>query len=1085
MSFVLDGFLTVLLFRILYACVSRTFLFVADAIFCVGVRIQLIDIVPIPNNSHREDVAVATSDSSTTLQETVSTVLGHKFVTSLTPLTISLDALLTSSSSQQQQHQQTWGNTTTLTAKETRTTCTTSSSPPPLDYSSSCSSSSSSAPIFSITGLISKNPQGASLPRTINYFCINGRPVDLPNVNNVLRKIWQGFGGKKRPSCVLHFRLPNHLFDVNLSPDKRQVLLTMEQELCSILSEYVTEYWSSQTNGVFTIQTNRHLLVPQRDDKEEELDGAKRAARTNAANQESYESPDNGDSVGEMGERKRHKRRNAFVHDLSKARMQHEHEHRIIGQSSSPASHCHHNEGDGATTATNTKTAYASSPSSPSNSATNGIRKRPSWSQDEPEASPPPPPKRSKSAPIQWIRGVDQTVAGQPLDASATNGAESATTTTTTRTTGEDFSGSGSVSRTSKSRLSEPQSRDSDDRLSDRDRIGWTAVQQQFSRRRNDDELLTLQTTTEPSTQHKQSHHSSTPVTPEETFTQHATLNASAKTQMATVPVLKYSSTRSRNGRYNGPQQSAQQEQEEEDVDGNGKKTANSLSQFAFQSVDNRSGSQRNSSTRKRSIADKGPDQGDKDTSNARPSRASARQKSQLQRGNSSQRKFQLTKSDSETSPAESSDSEPESDSVQAKSQNEEEQEMVTETDQAMEEDVEELNDNDSSKPRQSNGNAPSNGDKTTTAEPVIWQLYQTTEIVCQASRLERHHMRRRKRRLQEVRKRDVVRPGRDVTSNSTSSPEVGVSVGLQEDKVQQQSQGGVVSLSKEEFRHGMEVIGQFNLGFILARCKNNHIWILDQHASDEKYNFENLCRTTIMHEQKLLAPMSLELSSAEEACILDHLDIFKANGFSFQFDPDAPIRHRLSLTALPHSGAQDGRKAVQFGKDDVSALCSILMDGSSYDAGDGGTGTDGSGRYGNNAVRRYASTTTQTTQLSQSQGQHAESGNSVVSAARSGPDRILARLPKAIAMFASRACRTSIMIGTALSHKEMERVVKRLADVDHPWNCPHGRPTMRHVGNILPLLLEDERKAEEHIAGPTMSVTPMTQMTHHEERDD
>jgi DNA mismatch repair ATPase MutL len=1068
------------LFSYLYVCHER-FFFVADAIFCVGVRIQLIDIVPLPNGSHREDVAVATSDSSTTLQETVSTVLGHKFVTSLAPLTISLDALLTSSSSSQQQHQKTWGNATTHTAKETR-----SSSPPPLDYSSSCSSSSSLASMFSITGLISKTPQSASLPRTINYFCINGRPVDLPTVNNVLRKIWQGFGGKKRPSCVLHFRLPNHLFDVNLSPDKRQVLLTMEQELCSILSDYVTEYWSSQTNGVFTIQTNQHLLVPQREDQEEEFAGASRAAKTTAADQESYESPDYGDSVGEMGERKRHKRRNAFVHDLSKARMQHEHEHRIIRQSASPASHCQHKVGNGAATATATatKTPSISSPSSPSNTTTNGIRKRPSWSQDEPEASPPPPPKRSKSAPLQWIRGVEPTVAGQPLDTS--DGAEAATTTTTpTTTTGEECSGSGAVSRTSNSRLSEPHSRDCDDRLSDRDRIGWTAAQQQFSRRRNDDELLTLQNTMEPSRQHVQSHHASTPVTPEETSTQQGTLNASANTEMANVPVLKYARTRSRNGSRNGSQQSAQEEQEEKDVDGNGKKTANSLSQFAFQSVDNRSGSQRNASTRKRSIADKEPDQVEKDTSNARPSRASPRQKNQLQARNSSQRKLQPLKSDSETNPADSSDSEVESDSVQTKSQHEEEKEMSTETDQAMDDDGEELDDKDSSRPKQSNDHTPSEGVVTTTAEPVVWQLYQTTEMVCQASRFERHSMRRRKRRLQDVRKLDASRPGRDVSNDDTSFPEVGASVGLQEDKVQQQSQGGVVSLSKEEFRHGMEVIGQFNLGFILARCKNNHIWILDQHASDEKYNFENLCRTTIMHEQKLLAPMSLELSSAEEACILDHLDIFKANGFSFQFDPNAPIRHRLSLTALPHSGAQDGRKAVQFGKDDVSALCAILMDGSSYDAGDGGTGTDGSGRYGNNAVRRYASTTTQTTQLSQSQTQHAESGSTVVSAARSGPDRILARLPKAIAMFASRACRTSIMIGTALSHKEMERVVKRLADVDHPWNCPHGRPTMRHVGNILPLLLEDERKAEEHIAGPTMSVTPMTQMTQQEERGD
>ena len=69
--------------------------------------------------------------------------------------------------------------------------------------------------------------------------------------------------------------------------------------------------------------------------------------------------------------------------------------------------------------------------------------------------------------------------------------------------------------------------------------------------------------------------------------------------------------------------------------------------------------------------------------------------------------------------------------------------------------------------------------------------------------------------------------------------------------------------------------------------------------------------------------------------------------------------------------------------------------------------------------------------------------------------ETIMARLPKTIAMFASRACRNSIMIGTALSQKEMEKIVRRLADVDSPWNCPHGRPTVRRLGALGRMLNE------------------------------
>ncbi|KAL6758950.1 hypothetical protein V8C86DRAFT_1402821 [Haematococcus lacustris] len=48
--------------------------------------------------------------------------------------------------------------------------------------------------------------------------------------------------------------------------------------------------------------------------------------------------------------------------------------------------------------------------------------------------------------------------------------------------------------------------------------------------------------------------------------------------------------------------------------------------------------------------------------------------------------------------------------------------------------------------------------------------------------------------------------------------------------------------------------------------------------------------------------------------------------------------------------------------------------------------------------------------------------------------------------MLASRACRSSIMIGTALDRRAMRSVLDNLAGLAAPWNCPHGRPTMRHV---------------------------------------
>lgn len=56
---------------------------------------------------------------------------------------------------------------------------------------------------------------------------------------------------------------------------------------------------------------------------------------------------------------------------------------------------------------------------------------------------------------------------------------------------------------------------------------------------------------------------------------------------------------------------------------------------------------------------------------------------------------------------------------------------------------------------------------------------------------------------------------------------------------------------SKDMFKK-MEIIGQFNLGFIITKIKAD-LFIVDQHATDEKYNFEMLQQHTVLQGQKLI----------------------------------------------------------------------------------------------------------------------------------------------------------------------------------------------------------------------------------------
>uniref|UniRef100_E1BA65 Mismatch repair endonuclease PMS2 n=1 Tax=Bos taurus TaxID=9913 RepID=E1BA65_BOVIN len=141
--------------------------------------------------------------------------------------------------------------------------------------------------------------------------------------------------------------------------------------------------------------------------------------------------------------------------------------------------------------------------------------------------------------------------------------------------------------------------------------------------------------------------------------------------------------------------------------------------------------------------------------------------------------------------------------------------------------------------------------------------------------------------------------------------------------------------ISKTMFAE-MEIIGQFNLGFIITKL-NADIFIVDQHATDEKYNFEMLQQHTVLQGQRLIA------------------------------------------------------KNWTFGPQDIDELLFMLSD---------------------------------------SPG-------------------VMCRPSRVRQMFASRACRKSVMIGTPLNTSEMKKLITHMGEMDHPWNCPHGRPTMRHIANL------------------------------------
>lgn len=106
--------------------------------------------------------------------------------------------------------------------------------------------------------------------------------------------------------------------------------------------------------------------------------------------------------------------------------------------------------------------------------------------------------------------------------------------------------------------------------------------------------------------------------------------------------------------------------------------------------------------------------------------------------------------------------------------------------------------------------------------------------------------------------------------------------------------------VTKEMFPD-MKIIGQFNLGFILTTLEDD-LFVIDQHASDKKYNFEDLSKNTVIQTQALVCPQQIRLSSINESIVIQNLNIFEKNGFKFNVFHDAPATQRLHLTSRPYS---------------------------------------------------------------------------------------------------------------------------------------------------------------------------------------
>ncbi|GBE62461.1 DNA mismatch repair protein [Babesia ovata] len=227
-----------------------------------------------------------------------------------------------------------------------------------------------------------------------------------------------------------------------------------------------------------------------------------------------------------------------------------------------------------------------------------------------------------------------------------------------------------------------------------------------------------------------------------------------------------------------------------------------------------------------------------------------------------------------------------------------------------------------------------------------------------------------------------------------------------------------------------MKICGQFNNGFIVAKLEGTElhteeiqysIYLIDPHAADEKTKFEQYNANVKIHKQPLVQPRRVDLSPFHQQVVLANIELLKENGF------EAFLVPKTETSDEPKAGAQEPgiylRSFPQLmgqilGEEDFVSFVHDLAQNGAPAPKDNKSNDARNFLWGSNTILPR-------------------------------PKRIWNILATryfrvVVHDVECRACKNAVKLGEPLSVKQMEKIKRGLASLIHPWNCPHGRPTMK-----------------------------------------
>lgn len=231
----------------------------------------------------------------------------------------------------------------------------------------------------------------------------------------------------------------------------------------------------------------------------------------------------------------------------------------------------------------------------------------------------------------------------------------------------------------------------------------------------------------------------------------------------------------------------------------------------------------------------------------------------------------------------------------------------------------------------------------------------------------------------------NVLKTPVSINNKQVQKTEEPVSMFYNEVSVDTENKENMGAIKKEDIS-SLCIVGQFNRGFILA-CFSNGLYVLDQHAVDERINFEKYTQRLKIEQQELIKKIVVNLSIEEEVFVMESIELINKSMFLIEIDEKSPPTKRITIKKVP------------------IIYKHTLLEKDFYEFVD--------------YLRSFTDKTQEPV------------------------------IPRTNRIIASMACRSSIMIGDVLTREKMRELIKDLSMLKNPWSCPHGRPTVRFLKKI------------------------------------